>query len=60
MLTDATDDLKPQHATAPLPLHRLFPIHKWKPRSGRNLDYFKWRRDIVLLAGAFGLDECDL
>ena len=50
-----TDNNTPLLATGPVPQQSLFPITKWRPRTGLTLTQFKFRRDLTRLLAAFGL-----
>ena len=47
----------PIRATCTLQTHLTFPMHKWRPRSGRNADYKKWERSLRELLAAFACTE---
>ena len=46
----------PLFATSQLRTSDLFPIERWKPRSGRTHAYRKWKTGVGRLLAAFGLE----
>ena len=72
MVTDAEDRLAvvdnplvsaaptPLLATAPIAEHQLFPIPRWRFRSGRGPSFDAWWRAVRRLLQSFGADPDDL
>ena len=44
-------------ATSAVPQGQEFPIHKWRPRDGRNIKYLMWEQSLTQLANAFGVSK---
>ena len=58
--TQSTAATTPLLATSPIPQHSLFPMTKWRPRTGLTMTQFKFKRDLHRLLAAFGLTPAAL
>ena len=45
----------PLLATSSVPPHQLFPVARWRPRSGLTVQHHHFKRGVVQLFAAFGL-----